>query len=79
MIIVGTSAPLKKRKVEKGRRVHYPATKKKELVVSMKQDMDTQKHTKSPTELNRYPPTSMEIGGGVTRGKGDSSKEAVFA
>ena len=25
----------------------------------MKQDMDTQKHTKSPTELNRYPPTRV--------------------
>jgi len=31
VIIVGASAPLKKRKVEKGQLPHYPATKKKTI------------------------------------------------
>jgi hypothetical protein len=56
VIIVGASAPLKKRKVEKGAKSPLPATKKKGvLVVSIRQDSGAIQQQRNSRDADTLP------------------------
>jgi hypothetical protein len=55
----GSIRPTEKAKIGKGATHHYPATKKKELVVSIRQDSGANQQRKTPTMPTRLPPTRL--------------------